>query len=178
MEERIEEGKADKPEEVERENVLLVSNWEKTNDGMGKEINIRKSSGNSGVGGRENQFKKGVIRKDNEQIRIFNNKIKERRITVLRGDEDLSCNSTEEWGEEDDVDKISENTVIAEIDMAVEEEENLVDQIDDFKHSIGEYLHVDDELFDTNIQQEVLVEEERGEESNLEEYRTENENVF
>ncbi|KAM7526920.1 hypothetical protein LguiA_016822 [Lonicera macranthoides] len=95
--------------------------------------------------------------------------------------------------EEGDVDRISEDREIVEADMPVyliegedgvrlvnkkKGAETSVDQIEDFKPSGGEYLQVDDEFFDTNIQREILVEEEQGEESDFEEYKTEEESVF
>ncbi|KAM7461926.1 hypothetical protein LguiA_030047 [Lonicera macranthoides] len=97
-----------------------------------------------------------------------------RRITVLRGDEVLSENSDEEEGEELDVDRESEGKVHEEDELCQTEGiEVLAEQVEDFQiHDEGK-LQTDDEFFYKMIQQEGMEYVENAKESDIEEYRME-----
>ncbi|KAM7493505.1 hypothetical protein LguiB_028114 [Lonicera macranthoides] len=97
-----------------------------------------------------------------------------RRITVLRGDEVVSENSDEEEGEELDVDREPEGKVHEEDELCQTEGiEVLAERNEDFQiHDEGK-LQADNEFFYKMVQQEGMEDVENVNESDIEEYRTE-----
>ncbi|KAM7527602.1 hypothetical protein LguiB_031012 [Lonicera macranthoides] len=129
--------------------------------------------------GNQDLLKKGEIRRDNGSVQLFSNKTKGRRITVLRGDEVLSDSFEEEKGEELDVDMESEGKAHKEDELYQTEGREVLDgQVEDFQiHDEGK-LQADDEFFDKTIQQEGMEDVENVKESDIEEYRTEEDECF
>ncbi|KAM7473972.1 hypothetical protein LguiB_021215 [Lonicera macranthoides] len=129
--------------------------------------------------GNQDLLKKGEIRRDNGSVQLFSNKTKGRRITVLRGDGVLSDSSDEEKGKQLDVDMESEGKAHEEDELYQTEGREVLDgQVEDFQiHDEGK-LQADDEFFDKMIQQEGTEDVENVKESDIEEYRTEEDECF
>ncbi|KAM7506436.1 hypothetical protein LguiA_016889 [Lonicera macranthoides] len=141
--------------------------------GKTRGIHGRKNLGNQDL------LKKGEIRRDNGSVQFFSNKTKGRRITVLRGDEVLSNSSEEEKGEELDVDMESKGKAHKEDELYQTEGRKVLDgEVEDFHIHDEAKLQADDEFFDKTIQQEGMEDVENVKESDIEEYRTEEDECF